>query len=93
MKDFGEVKMGEDKEIIKVFSDVLERTKEVMYFVFGDPLTDLEKEKLRLQHTKAFYRMLGEFIRGRMNKVAFMDHMKTYLKQWEKITREERMIK
>ena len=70
-------------ESLKIPDNIRDKLQDILYFIFADPLEDHTKEKLRLQHTKAFYKMLGEYIRGNMDKTAFMNHIKTYLREWE----------
>lgn len=71
-------------EILKGFSYMLGRVQNAMRFVFAEPLEDEELEKMRLQYTEVFYKMLGEYARGKMNKIMIIKHIKEYLDNLEK---------
>ncbi|MCD6512368.1 MAG: hypothetical protein J7K61_02035 [Thermoplasmata archaeon] len=79
------MKQEEVFKAINEFSNTLGKLQEAAYFVFADPLEDEEIEKLRLQYTKTFYRMLGQYANGKMSKVMIINHIKEYLESLEKI--------
>lgn len=51
-----------------------------------------EIEKLRLQYAKAFYRMLGEYVKGEMSKIMILDHLKEYLRILEKRRKRKKFL-
>ena len=83
------MKQDEVFEAIKEFSNTLGKLQEAAYFAFADPLEDEEIEKLRLQYTKAFYKMLGEYLKGKMSKIMVLNHVKEYLNILEKKLEKE----
>ena len=77
------MKMKAD-EILEEFSSMMGRVQNAMRFIFAEPLEDEEIEKLRLQYAEAFYKMLGEYARGKMSKMMIIKHIKEYLDSLEK---------
>ena len=83
------MKQEEVFKAIKEFSNTLGKLQEAAYFAFADPLEDEEIEKLRLQYTKVFYRMLGEYAKGKTSKIMVLNHVKEYLNILEKMLEKE----
>ena len=44
-----------------------------------------EKDYLLFKHTRAFYRILEEYSQGKMDRTMVMEHIRTYLKEWDKM--------
>ena len=79
MKDTG-TKMP---QIENIYSYMMKRFQLVLKILRHEPLDDPELEKLRLQQTVSFNRILGEYARGKMSKILFMKHVKGFLREWE----------
>jgi len=44
-----------------------------------------QERYLLLSHTWAFYKILKEYSEGKIDKTMFMNHIKTYLEEWDRI--------
>ena len=79
MRDIG-IKM---LQIEDISSYVMKRLQLLLKILQHEPLEDPKLEKLRLQQTISFNRILGEYAKGKMSKVLVMKHVKDFLKEWE----------
>ena len=44
-----------------------------------------EKDYLLFKHTRAFYKILEEYSQGKMDRTMVMKHIRTYLREWDKM--------
>ena len=74
----------QSKENIQITPYMMERFRIILKVLYNEPLDDPELERIRLQQTIAFNRILGEYVRGKMNRHMFMKHVKGYLHEWKR---------
>jgi len=75
--------MIQHKETKQINPYTMERFQLLLKILQHEPLEDPKLEKLRLQQTISFNRILGEYAKGKMSKVLVMKHVKDFLKEWE----------